>query len=291
MLIPVSPSNSSTALPAALSDFARDAKHGTLDTGRYRMRFFAWGQGPPIVFIHGMADIARSFILVMHRLVGRYTCIAYDLPDGVTDGSAIGRYSLHDYTADLLTLLDHCGHQKAAVVGSSFGSLIALHSLATASHRCTKAILQGGFACRPFAWWEYRLAQLGRFLTGWYGDWPAFHEEVMRRVEQTVYRSASPEMWRFFVENHARTTCRAAAFRSLTIARTDLRPSLPRIQTPLLMIGGDCDPLVPLSCEKDVERGVPGARRIEIGTCGHYPQYTHPAVMAEAIAEFLGSPP
>ena len=274
-------------LPTALRDFARDAKHGILDTGRYRMRHFAWGHGPPIVFIHGMADVARSFILVMHRLVERFTCIAYELPDGTTDGSALGRYALSDYTADLLALLDHRGIDRAAVVGSSFGSLITLHSLATAPQRFTKAVLQGGFACRSFAWWEYRLAQLGRLLPGWYGDWPAIHEAIMRRVERTVHQSASPEVWRFFVENHARTTCRAGALRALTIARTDLRPSLPRIRAPLLLIGGDCDPLVPLSCERDVERGVPGARRIEIGTCGHYPQYTHPAAMVEAIAEFL----
>jgi len=55
-------------LRAALTAFRHDAKHGTLDTGRYRMRFFVWGSGPPLVFVHGMADAARAFVMVMHRL-------------------------------------------------------------------------------------------------------------------------------------------------------------------------------------------------------------------------------
>src|SRR5690606_8271748 len=112
------------------------------------------------VFVHGMADVARSFALVMHRLADRYTCVAYELPDGTTDGSALGRYTQSEYVADLTALLDHLGFARAAVVGSSFGSLVTLAALAAVPHRFPAAVLQGGFACRPFAWWEVRLAQL-----------------------------------------------------------------------------------------------------------------------------------
>jgi pimeloyl-ACP methyl ester carboxylesterase len=275
------------SLPAALAAFRREMTPGTLDTGRYRMRYFAWGDGPPLVFVHGMADVGRSFIPVMHSLVGRFTCVAHELPNGVTDGAPLGRYRLSDYAADLVALLDHLRLERVAVLGSSFGSLVTLSALAAAPRRFTRAVLQGGFACRPLREWERRLAQVGRFWRSWFGDWPFIHEPVMRRVERDVYESVPPEMWRFFVANHGRTPCRAAALRSLTIARTDLRPLLPSIRTPVLLIGGDRDPLVPRHCERDLEEGLPDVRRVEFAPCGHYPQYTHPEQMAREIAGFL----
>src|SRR4051812_34092795 len=109
-----------TDLRAALYHFTRDAKPGTLDTSRYRMRYVVWGAGPPLVFIHGMADVGRSFVPVMHHLIDRFTCVAYELPDGTTDGSALGRYTHRDYVAGLLALLDHLGYDRTAVLGSSF---------------------------------------------------------------------------------------------------------------------------------------------------------------------------
>src|SRR3954470_3953059 len=96
-------------LHAALAAFRAEARRGTLDTGRYRMRYFAWGSGPPVVFVHGMADAAQAFVMVMHRLVARFPCIAYELPDGTTDGSRLAPYTPADYVDDLLALTDHLG--------------------------------------------------------------------------------------------------------------------------------------------------------------------------------------
>ena len=51
---------------------------------------------------------------------------------------------------------------------------------------------------------------------------------------------------------------------------------------------GDADRLVPRSCWEELERGLPDLRLVEFADCGHYPQYTHPGAMAEAISAFLG---
>lgn len=274
-------------LQLALAAFRREAVPGTLDTGRYRMRYFTWGEGPPLVFVHGMADIARSFAMVMQPLVNRFTCIAYELPNGVNDGSALGRYRLADYAADLVALLDHLDLDRVAVLGSSFGSIITLTALTRTPQRFTKAILQGGFARRPLGRAEFRLAQLGRFWPWWFGDWPVIRRTVMGRLDRPAFATAPPAVYEFFLANSERTPCRAAARRSLTIARTDLRSVLPGIRTPILMIGGDRDAIVPRIYEQEVEAGLPDVRRVEFAPCGHYPQYIHPGPMAGAIDRYL----
>ena len=235
---------------------------GTLATGRYRMRYFAWGSGPPIVFIHGMADAGQAFAMVMHRLIERFTCIAYELPDGLTDGSRLIRYSHHDYTDDLQALLDHLGIGRTVVVGSSFGSTIALAALAAKPERFTHGVLQNGFAHRPLENWQRALARMGRFWSGWFADWPEIHRFAMRRIEHPTITAAPPAIAKFFRRHGAHTPVAACRLRALTIDRADLRPILPSIRLPVLLLGGDCDRLVPRSCWDDLAAGLPRMTRV-----------------------------
>src|SRR5689334_12136167 len=52
------------ALPAG----GREARRGVCDTGRYRMPYFVGGGGPPVVYIHGLADQPKAFVPVMAPL-------------------------------------------------------------------------------------------------------------------------------------------------------------------------------------------------------------------------------
>ena len=100
-----------------------------------------------------------------------------------------------------------------------------------------------------------------------------------------------PEIFRFLIRCSGETPIRAAARRALILDTLDLRPKLPNIPHPVLMIGGDRDAIVPRWCEADVEKGLPNVRRVEFTPCGHYPQYTMPGPMAEEMGRFLdGSP-
>jgi pimeloyl-ACP methyl ester carboxylesterase len=281
------PTVTDTELRLALAAFRAQARPYVLRTARYRMRFFVWGSGPPIVFIHGMSDRARAFAMLMHPLIEQYTCVAYELPDGTTDGSELLNYSHADYTADLLELLDHLGLATVTVLGSSFGSTIALASLANAPTRFTHGILQGGFAHRPLTRAQRVLSHIARFWPGWFADWPSAYERAMRWVEQPTFSLLPQGVSHFLLENGGRTPICAAALRSMMIDRIDLRPLLPTIQTPVLMIGGDRDPLVPWWCEKQVERSLHHVQRVEFSRCGHYPHYTHPVLMAETVKNFL----
>src|SRR5262245_29561855 len=85
----------------------REAHSGASDTSRYRCPYFSLGAGPPIVFIPGLADNSRSFILPASLLAEQFRCIAYDLPAGRVDGARLRRYRHDDLVADLFALIDH----------------------------------------------------------------------------------------------------------------------------------------------------------------------------------------
>jgi pimeloyl-ACP methyl ester carboxylesterase len=281
------PSVTVDELRTALAAWDREARLASFPTGRYRMRYAVWGEGPPLVIIHGLADVARSFAMVMHRLAPHFTCIAYELPNGLDDDAQLGSYRHPDFAADLFALMDHLHLDRAAVLGSSFGSTIALSALIAAPGRFPKAVIQGGFARRPLVFWERRLALPARYWPGRFRDMP-LRERVMRRLEWPAFSCAPEEVYRFFQHNNGLTPIRAAARRADLLHRLDLRPKLQTVRTPVLMVGGDRDGIVPRAYEAEVEAALPDVRRVEFTPCGHYPQYTHPGPMAEAIREFLG---
>jgi pimeloyl-ACP methyl ester carboxylesterase len=81
------------------------------------------GDGPPIVFIHGMPGICREFDRVRAQLPGRHT-IAFDRP-----GYAWSEGPPRDFGQQLDAIVEAAGVlgvERAVVVGHSFGGLAAL---------------------------------------------------------------------------------------------------------------------------------------------------------------------
>lgn len=276
-------------LQAALAWYDAHVAVDEIATPRYRLRFVCLGpvDGSPLVFVHGLCDLPRSFAMVMKPLAeAGFRILSYDLADGRRDGCNLGMYRHADLSADLVELLDHLGIAETDIVGSSFGSTVTLSALHRYPRHFRRAVLKGGFARRPLMRIERGLARLGRYWPWLMGDLP-IRESVMMHLEKPMFAGAADEVFAFLLANSGRTPCRAAARRALILDKLDLRPTLPEIPHPVLMIGGDRDTIVPRHLEADVEAGLRNVRRIEFAPCGHYPQYTLPSRTAAEIEKFL----
>jgi len=73
------------------------------------------------------------------------------------------------------------------------------------------------------------------------------------------------------------------------LADTDLRPDLPRLQTPALVLSGDRDRLTPAAAGRHLAHAVPHARFHAFGRCGHAPFLTHAAEFTDELLRFLGA--
>ncbi len=273
-------------LEDVLERFGREAVQGTCDTGRYRMRYFSWGDGPPLVFIHGVSDTSHGFLQPISRLSAHFRCIAYDQAGTRGDRARIGRYRHEDLVQDLWALLDHLKLPRCYVLGSSFGSTIALMAMRTQPERIPRAVLQGGLAYRPLRRLEYILAQVGRWVPGTVKRLP-FRIKVHELVNKPSFHSRSEAVWQWFLDCSGRTPIATFAQQALILNRLDLRPILPEIRQPILLLCGDRDPVVGPLHQQMLLEGLPSAGRAVIEGCGHVPSYSHPELMAEAIRVFL----
>ncbi len=280
------PLHAPPSVAESLARAAREAARGTLDTGRYRCRYIDWGSGPPLLFVPGLADDAESFVLLMARLAEAFRCVAYDLPNGVTDGARLRRYTHADLVSDALALLDHLGVRQAYLFGSSFGSTIALEAMRRQPARFPRAILQGGFARRPLAPAEILLALLARHCPGPMHRLPG-RLSFLRRVHGGPFHGRDPAAWELFVHRSNAAPMAAVAHRAMLLHRLDLRPTLAQLRQPVLLVCGEADPLVGRTCEDELLRGLPCAVRVELAGCGHNPLFSHPDVLADVVRRFL----
>ena len=98
---------------------------------------------PTVVFIHGVLNDHSVWILQTRYFAHHgWNVLAPDLPGHCKSAGDPPR-SVEEAAAFVLALLDAAGVRQAALVGHSFGSLIALEAAATAPDRVTHLALVG----------------------------------------------------------------------------------------------------------------------------------------------------
>jgi pimeloyl-ACP methyl ester carboxylesterase len=294
--VPCEQSCASAALtqgPVILSDavarFEREAARATLATPRYRMGYYVWGAGPPLVFVQGAGDTSHSFLPVISLLSSRFRCIAFDLPGLKGDGANLWR-TTHDNLVDsLFALLDHLNLPRAYVLGSSFGTTVVLRALRRHPERIPRAILQGGFAHRPLRRIEWWLSWLARILPGRTARMPK-REKVLGALHLKTFEGRGEEWWRAYLDWTGVVPISTLCHQAQMIHRLDLRADLPHIRQPVLILVGEKDLTIPTPHAEMLLHGLPNGGLVMMEGVGHVPQFSHPEMMAEIVRQFLTPP-
>jgi pimeloyl-ACP methyl ester carboxylesterase len=115
------------------------------------MYFERSGSGPPTLFLNGSgSSIANSGFLLAPLREG-LDVLVHDQRGMGRTGAPAGPYTMADYAADALALLDHVGWERCRVVGVSFGGMVAQELAVTRPERverlallCTSSGGEGG---------------------------------------------------------------------------------------------------------------------------------------------------
>lgn len=92
------------------------------------------GLATPVAFVHGINMSAAVWRGLVDQLGGDRRCVALDLR-GHGDSDRTGPFTADDYADDLVAVLDHLGIDRAHVVGTSFGGMVAVALAARAPDR------------------------------------------------------------------------------------------------------------------------------------------------------------
>jgi pimeloyl-ACP methyl ester carboxylesterase len=261
------------------------------------------GEGPPVVFLHGWADSADTWRLVLDRFGKRdRRALAIDLPGfGTADPLHPKGSMLEQLDAFTRAAVDFAAEEagaKVVVAGNSLGGTLALRAAedATAPIAGVVPIAPAGLEMpRWFAIVERD--PLVRFILASPIPLP---ERVLRLTVGEVYRqlafarprSVAGAVVRAFTDHH---TTKAAVVRMLANGRRmlpELRSPfrLEHVGVPVLLVWGDRDRMVTHRGARQVTEALPETTYELLEGIGHCPQIEAPERLAELLLEFLAAP-
>lgn len=254
---------------------------------RYRMTYRVLGDGPPLIWIPGIASTYRTYILVLNRLAERFQTIQYAYPgDTPDDGARLGQISHDHLVDDLFGLIDHLRLGRVFLAGPSFGGTVVLKALRREPRRFPRSVVQGTFAHRTFTLPERLALMLGRRFPGNVSRLP-FRERVLEYNSRLDFPALLEDRWRFYVEQNGLTPIRSLAHRCSLVGHLDLRPWLPEVQTDLLLVQGREDRIVPHRFFEELKASLGRSESVVLPTVGHVPHLTHAESLARLIGEWL----
>ena len=98
----------------------------------FRTNYDVAGRGLPALFIHGGYGGAATTLVPQPNTVAgilpsdQFQTITYDRRSAGLSEYILTEYTIEDLAADAAALLDHLGHERAVIIGSSAGGPIAL---------------------------------------------------------------------------------------------------------------------------------------------------------------------
>jgi pimeloyl-ACP methyl ester carboxylesterase len=252
------------------------------------------GEGPPIVFVHGLAVSSYSWREVARALSRSHRTICVDLMGfGFSAKPRDEPYTLGRQASLLYDLMAELDLRGAALIGHSYGGGVCLSLM----RHCVGLdvaglILVGSMCYRMKLPWSLRLLRtpvFGRLCAeltpagfcmkfalrkAYYRDDRLSSETVAHYAE----RLRSPG---------ARAALIAAARQIVPGNADDLIASYQQISVPSLVVWGRHDAVIPLEHGERLAREIPDAELTVIEDCGHSPQEERPERTAEVIGDFL----
>ena len=238
------------------------------------------GEGPPVVFAHGMGGNHASWFHQVAAFAPRYRTIVFDQRGFGNSRDAADGPGRSRFVADLAALLDHLAVDKAALVAQSMGG--GTCTLFTARHprRVSALVLADTLmGLRLPAPIQQRVAAVDRAVDGL---------SQLERVLGPSFRRRDAAGCQLYA---AIASFNGVNRRTLTgtFGSGPTPGELATAGVPILFLVGEEDALFPPDIVRDVHRLVKGSRFVELPATGHSGYFESPAMFNEAVLGFLAS--
>jgi pimeloyl-ACP methyl ester carboxylesterase len=248
------------------------------------------GDGPPLLLIPGLGATRVIFDPVLALLAEHFTVAVYDQRGIGASELTAGPYTTAQLGDDAAAVLDGLHIERAAVLGASFGGMVAQQLAIRHPARLAALILA---ATGPGS------AHLVRQPD------PAASDALLgkgARTPEDAYRLACTVLYsRRFQDDHAefieaqvrdrsRRPIAARAFQAQLAASRDhdVWEQLPSIATPTLVVHGGEDAVMPVENARLLAERIPGATFTVFERAGHLFFHEEPERTAGAAAAFAG---
>lgn len=261
-----------------------------MDAGRVRTRVLEVGDGPPLVFLHGIASTLEAHGPIFPALSEHFRLIAYDMPGRGWSDKPDRAYTI-DYLSDhLVALLDELGIERANLSGQSLGGWVAAWTAAHHPERVGRLILNnpGNVRSRPEMLAKVMESNLRQAQN------PSL-EEARERLEWLFHdkHEVTDEMVRIRYAAYSRPGFERAMENISAILDPEVRKDYAwneewcgKIGAPTLLLWSEHNPIASLEDGKVLMEWIPDVR-LERFAGGEFPQHEDTEHFCGVHVEFL----
>jgi 3-oxoadipate enol-lactonase len=237
---------------------------------------------PVLVLGNSMGTTAAVWEPQLAQFRRHFRLLRYEYPGHGGSAAPPGPYTVGELGAAVLGLLDEHGIGRARYCGISLGGMVGMWLAANAPDRidaravcCTSAYLP------PAPFWAGRAQQARAEGTG------PIAEQVVSRWFTPEFAAREPDVPASFVAGLAQVAAEGYAGCCEAIGAMDLRPSLPAITAPTLVIAGAEDPATPPWHGAVIASAIPGARLAVVRGAAHLASVSAPGQVGCGVLGFL----
>ncbi len=261
---------------------------GWISAGSLQLAYLEQGQGPTVLFLHGLGSAGADWPLQFPVFAPQYRVIAPDLrAHGQSEAGAFF-WTIQDLADEVAELLEKLQAGPAHVVGLSLGGCAA-QALALRRPALVRSLtLVNTFGrLRPAGWHGTRRMLQRLWLLGFApmaANAAFIATGLFPKPEQAVFRAAAVAR---LSQNPRRTYF--AGLRA--VLAFDVRAQLPQLRCPTLVVAGDRDTTVALAAKEELSRLIPGAKLVIVADSGHATPYDQAEFFNRTLVEFLQAHP
>lgn len=257
-----------------------------------------WGQGQPVVFLHGWPLSHEMFEYQINQLGNDYRCIMIDRRGfGQSDRPWAG-YDYDTLADDLQAVFEELDLHNVVLVGFSMGGAEAIRYISRhGSNRIAKLVLLGAAAPRllrtPTFEEGVEKSVFDGMIENAIEDRAAFMESFSKDFFGATIISSplSSKLMDWFHGLTMKSSPRAFINCILTFSQADLSEELASIDVPTLIIHGTDDKIVPFDITaKILQAGIAGSQLIPYEDAPHGFFYTNWPQLNHDIATFIQQP-
>jgi pimeloyl-ACP methyl ester carboxylesterase len=250
-----------------------------------------FGEGPPLVLVHGTPSSAYVWRHVVRELAGERTVYAYDLLGYGSSEKRDGQdVSLGAQTRLLAQLLDYWELEQPAIVGHDFGGAITLRTHLLERRPFSAIALLDPVALGP---WGSPFFRLVRDNVGVFEQIPAtIHRAIVAAyLRGAFHRKMSDEALAPYVEPWLGAEGQDAFYRQIAQAdqrfTDEVEPLYGEIAAPVLILWGEEDEWIPAETGRRLHALIPHSQLRLIPAAGHFLQEDAPEAVASHLARFF----
>jgi pimeloyl-ACP methyl ester carboxylesterase len=249
----------------------------------YTVESCEWGDGPPLILIPGLAGGFELLGPLARLLASHFRVISYQLR-GENDCFSLRRqFGLSDLVDDLAEFLDWTCLERPAVMGVSFGGVLALEFAARCPSRLSALMVQGVGA----RFERGLIQQVAGLVLERYPLPPdnPFVNQFFNLLFGGKQRQGP--LFHFVTRQCWQTDQSVIAHRFHLVEQFDMHDRLDRILAPSLILAGERDLLVSPRSLQALRDGIPHAEFATLPRCGHLACVTRPEAVAQEVERFL----